>query len=247
MLHGDIPQKQREITFEGFRKGQFMCLIATNVAARGIDIPETDLIIQLSPPKDNDTYVHSAGRTARAERSGMCITFYNQSRFYRFRELERETNIKFEKHGIPSAADVVKAQAESISMNISKVNPSVLKYYEETSDKLLKDHTPKEALSRAFALLCGQTDEFAQRSLITGQQDLVTYKLANKDPIFSTKFIFLILKKEFQEEIVNGIKNLRLCADELEAIFDVAKEQSFLFDKFIDVSKENLGKEDEEG
>ena len=45
-----------------------MCLIATNVAARGIDIPETDLIIQLSPPKDVDTYIHRSGRTARAGR-----------------------------------------------------------------------------------------------------------------------------------------------------------------------------------
>ena len=78
-----------------------MCLIATNVAARGIDIPETDLIIQLSPPKDNDTYVHRAGRTARAERSGKCITFYTDNRAYRFKEIERETNIQFEKHGVP--------------------------------------------------------------------------------------------------------------------------------------------------
>lgn len=78
VLHGDIPQKQREITFKGFRNGQFKCLIATNVAARGLDIPEVDLIVQLAPPKDIDTYVHRAGRTARAGRKGVCVTFYSK-------------------------------------------------------------------------------------------------------------------------------------------------------------------------
>lgn len=50
-LHGDIPQKQREITLKGFRNGDFGVLVATNVAARGLDIPEVDLVIQSSPPK----------------------------------------------------------------------------------------------------------------------------------------------------------------------------------------------------
>lgn len=50
-LHGDIPQKQREITLKGFRSGTFEVLVATNVAARGLDIPEIDLVVQCSPPK----------------------------------------------------------------------------------------------------------------------------------------------------------------------------------------------------
>lgn len=50
-LHGDIPQKQREVTLKGFRNGHFEVLVATNVAARGLDIPEVDLVVQCSPPK----------------------------------------------------------------------------------------------------------------------------------------------------------------------------------------------------
>ena len=50
-LHGDIPQKQREMTLKGFRNGTFEVLVATNVAARGLDIPEVDLVVQCSPPK----------------------------------------------------------------------------------------------------------------------------------------------------------------------------------------------------
>lgn len=56
-LHGDIPQKQREITLKGFRNGTFKVLVATNVAARGLDIPEVDLVVQSSPPKVGDGYV----------------------------------------------------------------------------------------------------------------------------------------------------------------------------------------------
>ena len=69
MLHGDIEQNQREVTLDGFRKGKFPVLVATDVAARGLDIPEVDLVIQLSPG-DSETYIHRAGRTARAGREG---------------------------------------------------------------------------------------------------------------------------------------------------------------------------------
>lgn len=78
LLHGDIPQKQREINYQGFRDGKFKCLIATNIAARGLDIPQIDLIVQLDPPKDVETYIHRSGRTARAGRDGACITFYTK-------------------------------------------------------------------------------------------------------------------------------------------------------------------------
>lgn len=57
-LHGDIPQKQREITLKGFRNGDFGVLVATNVAARGLDIPEVDLVVQSCPPKVSVLYLH---------------------------------------------------------------------------------------------------------------------------------------------------------------------------------------------
>ncbi len=74
VLHGEIPQKQREVVFETFRNGNLKCLIATNVAARGLDIPKVDLIIQLTPPQELDSYIHRSGRTGRAGKFGTCIT-----------------------------------------------------------------------------------------------------------------------------------------------------------------------------
>jgi len=69
-LHGDVAQKQRDATLSAFRAGAFNVLVATDVAARGIDIPEVDLVIQYEPPRDVDTYVHRSGRTGRAGRKG---------------------------------------------------------------------------------------------------------------------------------------------------------------------------------
>ena len=82
VIHGDVPQKQREVAIEGFREGRFRCLVATNVCARGVDIPEVDLVINCEPPESVETYVHRSGRTGRAGRPGTCITFYKQNQEY---------------------------------------------------------------------------------------------------------------------------------------------------------------------
>lgn len=101
MLHGDIPQKQREITFQGFKEGKFKCLIATNVVARGLDIPEVDLILQLDPPKEIDSYIHRAGRTARAGKNGACLTFYNNKQVGLLDRIEKKCKIEFKRIGTP--------------------------------------------------------------------------------------------------------------------------------------------------
>ena len=77
VMHGDIAQNQREVTLKRFKDLKFQVLIATDVAARGIDIPNIELVIQLEPPKDTESYIHRSGRTARAGKSGICVTFYN--------------------------------------------------------------------------------------------------------------------------------------------------------------------------
>lgn len=76
VMHGDIAQNQREVTMKRFREGKFRVLVATDVASRGLDIPNVDLVIQLEPPKDVESYIHRSGRTARAGKMGTCITFY---------------------------------------------------------------------------------------------------------------------------------------------------------------------------
>ena len=76
VMHGGIDQNQREVTLKRFKEKKFSVLVATDVASRGLDIPSVDLVVQIEPPKDSETYIHRSGRTARAGRSGTCITFY---------------------------------------------------------------------------------------------------------------------------------------------------------------------------
>ena len=76
VMHGDIAQSQREVTLKRFKEHKFSVLVATDVAARGLDIPNVDLVIQVEPPKETETYIHRAGRTARAGKAGTCITFW---------------------------------------------------------------------------------------------------------------------------------------------------------------------------
>ena len=64
------------MTLKRFKDKKFRVLVATDVCSRGLDIPNVDLVIQVEPPKDAETYIHRSGRTARAGRSGTCITFY---------------------------------------------------------------------------------------------------------------------------------------------------------------------------
>jgi ATP-dependent RNA helicase DDX21 len=77
-LHGDVPQYAREKVLKRFRAGSTNTLVATDVASRGLDIPRVNLIVQIEPPKDPESYIHRSGRTARAGNQGICITLYSE-------------------------------------------------------------------------------------------------------------------------------------------------------------------------
>ena len=75
-LHGDIAQWQREKTLAGFREGRFSVMVATDVAARGLDIPNVDLVVHYEMPQDEETFLHRSWRTGRAQKLGTAILMY---------------------------------------------------------------------------------------------------------------------------------------------------------------------------
>jgi len=109
-----------------FKEQKFKVLVATDVASRGLDIPNVDLVIQLEPPKEVETYIHRSGRTARAGNSGVCITFYTPKTKPALEEIERVAGIKLQRIGIPQAEDVIKASAKGILVGLEDVNEKVL-------------------------------------------------------------------------------------------------------------------------
>ncbi|CAL4891004.1 unnamed protein product [Urochloa decumbens] len=94
-LHGDISQAQRERTLAGFREGRFNILIATDVAARGLDIPNVDLVIHFELPNSSEIFVHRSGRTGRAGKKGTAIVMYNYRQNRDIQVIERDVGCKF--------------------------------------------------------------------------------------------------------------------------------------------------------
>jgi ATP-dependent RNA helicase DDX21 len=109
-LHGDVPQVQREKTTQSFRSGTFQVLIATDVAARGLDIEGIGLVVQAQPPLDAETYIHRSGRTGRAGKSGICILFYQKREQSLLQRIERSARITFERVGAPQREELVKVK-----------------------------------------------------------------------------------------------------------------------------------------
>ena len=104
-LHGDIPQAQRNRVMAGFREGKFEILVATDVAARGIDVDDVEVVFNYDIPEENEYYLHRIGRTGRAKRRGMAITFMTGSDQYRIRDIKKYTHsdmrmLKCDKAGI---------------------------------------------------------------------------------------------------------------------------------------------------
>ena len=120
-LHGDLSQAQRDKVMQGFRKGTTEILIATDVAARGIDVDDVEAVINYDVPQDIEYYVHRIGRTGRAGRSGRSFTLVVGREIYKIREIEKVCNTKIKARRVPSGADVTAAKSEKILSEILTV------------------------------------------------------------------------------------------------------------------------------
>ena len=110
-LHGDLSQAQRDVAMNRFRNGGASILIATDVAARGIDVDDVEAVINYDIPQDIEYYVHRIGRTGRAGRKGRSFTFANSREIGKIREIERVCHTTITEKKLPGAAKVLKAKA----------------------------------------------------------------------------------------------------------------------------------------
>ncbi len=109
-LHGDLTQQQRDKVMGRFRSKSLQLLIATDVAARGIDVDGITHVINYELPDDIEVYTHRSGRTARAGKSGICISICHVRETYKIKQLEKMTNARFNRLDIPSGKDVCRKQ-----------------------------------------------------------------------------------------------------------------------------------------
>lgn len=111
-LHGDLSQSQRDMVMNRFRTGSLQLLIATDVAARGIDVDDVEAVVNYDLPQDIEYYVHRIGRTGRAGREGRSFTLVSSREMYRLREIERSCKTTIQERKVPSVSDIVSIRAE---------------------------------------------------------------------------------------------------------------------------------------
>jgi ATP-dependent RNA helicase DeaD len=120
-IHGDMKQMQRDWVMKSFRTGRTDILIATDVAARGIDVDDVEAVFNYDLPQDNEYYVHRIGRTGRAGRCGRAFTFVKGKEVYRLKEIQRYCKATILAQPIPSSHDVAQIKAEKIIETIGSI------------------------------------------------------------------------------------------------------------------------------
>ncbi len=113
-LHGDLKQSQRDTVMGKFKRGTIDILVATDVAARGLDVDDVDLVINYDMPQDEEYYVHRIGRTARAGRKGIAFSFIAGKDIYKLRDIQRYTKTRLEKKELPTLEDIRQRSREKL-------------------------------------------------------------------------------------------------------------------------------------
>ncbi len=154
-LHGDMTQQMRERVLKRFRDGAVELLVATDVAARGLDIDEIDIVFNYDLPADPEDYVHRIGRTGRAGRSGRAVSFVFGRDIYRLQSIERYTRSVIRRERIPSQEQVEGRRADLIFESLrERLDSGKFDAYQDNIDRLLEQgHTPTDIAGALVTLL----------------------------------------------------------------------------------------------
>lgn len=120
-LHGDMKQSQRDRVMKGFRTGKTDILIATDVAARGIDVDDVEAVFNYDIPQDDEFYVHRIGRTGRAGRMGRAFNLVVGREIYKLKDIQRYCKTKIKRQPIPSVNDITNIKAEKILEKVTSL------------------------------------------------------------------------------------------------------------------------------
>jgi len=138
-LHGELSQSQRDFAMNKFRRRNLQMLVATDVAARGLDVDDLTHVINYNLPDENSVYTHRSGRTGRAGRTGCSITIVHLRERHRIRDLERLLHVGFEQKRIPTGGEICERQLLHLIENLKEVevdDEQIDPYFEAVSEKL---------------------------------------------------------------------------------------------------------------
>ena len=163
-LHGDMKQTMRDRVMKSFRNGRTEILVATDVAARGIDVDDVDAVFNYDLPQDDEYYVHRIGRTGRAGKSGMAFTFVVGREVYKLKDIKRYCKARIKAQPIPSISDVRELRVEKLFEHIKQIiEEGNLDRYLTMIDDFVneKDYTSMDVAAALLADSLGRADSTA--------------------------------------------------------------------------------------
>lgn len=165
-LHGDLTQMQRDKVMAKFRDKTLQILVATDVAARGIDVDDITHVINYNLPDETENYTHRSGRTARAGKHGVSLVFVTPKEVYRIRQVEKIIQKKFTLEEVPSGEDICREQLFSLIDNIKRldVKEERIEDYLPTINDLFEDYTKEELIVRFVGAEFNKFLEYYERA-----------------------------------------------------------------------------------
>ena len=182
-LQGDMTQEERNAALASFKSGSIPCLIATNVAARGLDIEGVSHVIQLGLPDDKETFIHRSGRTGRAGHEGVNIVLLSPPEAGRFRDMLKGTEIKTEWQNIPAIEKIRNAWRDSAEQDIFAA--PIDEFYGECvkwADDLIKRAEPKVIIAKLLGVLSARNKGYSLDRELEREQSKRNKKPAAKLP-----------------------------------------------------------------
>lgn len=152
-LHGDLSQNQRDIVMKSFRNRQIQMLVATDVAARGIDVEDITHVINYQLPDEIETYTHRSGRTGRAGKSGVSMVIVSKSELRKIHAIEKKIQKKFEQKDVPGGLEICEVQLFHLANNIkeTKINHEIDMYLPNINE-VLSGFSKEELIKKVFSV-----------------------------------------------------------------------------------------------
>lgn len=201
-IHGDITQALRQKALDLFKKKVLTVLVATDVAARGIDVSNLTHVINYAIPQEAESYVHRIGRTGRAGQKGIAITFVTPREASKLAQIKRITKTDIKRESIPDINEIIEAKKEALIAYIDEIiKEEDFVSYEGLAEKLMEDRDPKHVISSILRHV--YEDEFLPESyseiedvkVKINDKTRLFIALGNKDGYNPGKLLDLLNKK----------------------------------------------------
>lgn len=230
-LHGDLKQSQRDKVMASFRKGNIDILVATDVAARGIDVGNVDIVFNYDIPQDDESYVHRIGRTARAGRSGKAFSFVVGRDIHKLKDIQKYTKTKIIRHDLPTLGDVEEKRMDILLEKVRNQldNEDLSKYGKIVAILLEEEYNSFDVASAILKLYIDDNKK-------DGYEEIDTNNLNNGAEAGMVRLFINMGKKQkiSPRHIIGAITNKTSLSRN-----DIGKIDIYDKFSFVEVSKEN--------